>query len=432
MEAAHVARQASSGVEMGGELDRRSGGRGPDGLAPLENVSAGPHRMLVERLRTLRADSGLTYAELAGRLKEQGIVLSASRLSKFLNGHELPSRKQVAALHQVRDAAVGAPTAPNAVRETQQLLYAVLDADRMRKPLRAREFDLEEAQEQLEHQRAAAAAELGALRQELERERDHRRRAEGALRNLSEAAGDHYREIREVTADRDAALRRVAELEDQVQQGEALLRLREQEAEHLAQMVGETARELDPNGSADQPSMFPFPVGEVPPVIIELRDEGRDAEADEHLAEVCRTFPAHGIAELWQLFRKGSRKLDAHRLLVLSARLRTGVSLCYLYRTGAFRRERALLTVRGLEPSYEVQDALLKVMADETPLPELVQFVQACRERDDQEALDLLAPALTSHPAAFREALRQAGLKIPVKLVAPPWWAPWRRYRAAD
>ncbi|WP_328374621.1 hypothetical protein OHB13_00200 [Streptomyces sp. NBC_00440] len=70
-------------------------------------------------------------------------------------------------------------------------------------------------------------------------------------------------------------------------------------------------------------------------MIIELRDEGRDAEADEHLAEVCRTFPAHGVVELWQLFRKGSRKLDAHRLLVLSARLRTGVSLCYLYRTGA-------------------------------------------------------------------------------------------------
>lgn len=49
--------------------------------------------------------------------------------------------------------------------------------------------------------------------------RNHRQRAEEALRHLPDAAGDHSREIGEGTADRDAARRRAAELEDQVQQG---------------------------------------------------------------------------------------------------------------------------------------------------------------------------------------------------------------------
>jgi len=124
----------------------------------------------------------------------------------------------------------------------------------MRKPLRAREFDLDEAQEQLERQRAEAAAELGALRQQLEYERDHRQQAEEALRHLSEAAGDHAREIGEMTADRDAARHRVADLEDQIQQSEALLRLHQQEAQHLAEMVEETAREIAPT---DPPATCP-------------------------------------------------------------------------------------------------------------------------------------------------------------------------------
>jgi len=74
---------------------------------------------------TLRQETGLTYAELADRLKEQDIVLSASRLSKFLNGHEMPSRSRSLPCTACATTPWHAP-APDALRATQQLLYAVL------------------------------------------------------------------------------------------------------------------------------------------------------------------------------------------------------------------------------------------------------------------------------------------------------------------
>jgi len=87
-----------------------------------------PHRTLVEQLRTLRQETGLTYAELADPAQGTGIVLSASRLSKFLNGHELPQPQADHCPAPRARRRRGHAPAPDALRATQQLLYAVLDA----------------------------------------------------------------------------------------------------------------------------------------------------------------------------------------------------------------------------------------------------------------------------------------------------------------
>jgi len=129
-----------------------------------------------------------------------------------------------------------------------------------------------------------------------------------------------------MTADRDAARHRVADLEDQIQQSEALLRLHQQEAQHRPRWSKETARESPPT---DPPATCPPPqirrrhfrnnINAVPPLIIGLRDEDRGTEANELLAEACSTFPPRDIAELWQLFSQDGRKRDAQRLLLMAA-----------------------------------------------------------------------------------------------------------------
>ncbi|MDX3249469.1 helix-turn-helix domain-containing protein, partial [Streptomyces sp. ME18-1-4] len=234
------------GVAVGRELDagQAGTGKGSDELAVLDRIPDGPRRALVAQLRALREGSGLTVPELVQRLEQRGVALTASRLSDFLSGHEVPSRAQVTALHRVCEAAAGTDRDPDAVQETRRLLYAVLDAERTTKPLRAREFDREELREQLERVRVRTATELGVLRDELDRERALRRQAEDQLTVLIAAADDHAREIGETTAERDVARGRIAELEDQIRQHEALLRLHEKEARHLRAMAQETAQEI--------------------------------------------------------------------------------------------------------------------------------------------------------------------------------------------
>ncbi|OKI09243.1 hypothetical protein A6A06_00530 [Streptomyces sp. CB02923] len=383
--------------------------------------------MLVARLRTLREASGLTLAQLTQGLAEQDVVLSVSRLSKFLNGHELPSRAQIVALHQVCDTASEAACAQEAVRATQKMLYAVVDAERDKKPLRAHEFDVEEAREQQELLRAEAAATLGTLRAELEHERALRCKAEEALQRLAEQAGDHAREIGELTRERDAARLRVAELEDEIAQGEAVVRLRRSEARHLDEMAAETAREIARYDGTDLPPTAPsaaaLSVADLFALVEKLRDEDRDVAADSAVDTFCEQSP-DGIPALWEEFRGHSRRLDADRLLAAAARICGGVRLYHLCRTGTFRRIAYILnteTVTG--------DRLIDFIGDMAPAGELARFVKACHERDDQEALGFLADACRNRPEeAVREFCRERDLWMTASPPGRPRsrWAFWR------
>ncbi|MFD7665705.1 helix-turn-helix domain-containing protein [Streptomyces sp. NPDC059788] len=411
---------------MSPELGSGRTGRGPDRLALLDNVPEGPRKVLVARLRTLREASGLTLEQLRQGFAEQGVVLSVSRLSKFLNGHEIPSRAQIAAFHQVCDAEPETARAQEAVRTTQKMLYAVVDAERERKPLRAREFDVEEAREQQELLRVEAAAELGTLREELEHERDLRRKAEEALQRLAEQAGDHAREIGELTRERDAARGRVAELEDAIAQGEAVVRLRRSEVRHLDEMVAETAREIaryEGTAAPTAPSTAPRSVTDLFALVEKLRDEDRDATADNAVATFCDESP-EGIPALWEEFREHGRKLDAERLLAAAARICGGVQLYHLCRTGTFRR-----TAFILDTEVVTGDHLIDSIGGEAPVGELARFGKACHERDDQEALGFLAAACQNRPeAAVRDYYRERDLRM--NALSPgrprPRWQFWR------
>ncbi|WP_181362231.1 helix-turn-helix domain-containing protein [Streptomyces sp. MA5143a] len=393
------------------ELNAGRAKRGPDGLAVLDRLPEGPRRALVARLRRLREASGLTNEELVERLSAEGVTLSASRLSKFLNGHEVPSRAQVTVLHRLCETAGGGEPAPEAVKETQRLLYAVLDAERDTKPLRVREFDLAEARERLERLRVRTAAELRALREELEQERTLRRRAEEALDRLVTAAGDHARELGEITAERDAARRRIVELEERIRQHEALLRLHDHEARHLADMAEETAREIVRYGSPEPPKTpehAPDPavhVKELVALVERLRDEDRDEEADQALRRVCEGTPDL-VPDLWQAFREENRRLDAKRLLVYASLYCDGVTLYRVWQTEKFR------TWRSTYINGKRVEEFVPVIAAHAPFDELRRFVKACRERDESDALGILARRCRRRP--FREvlALRSAGLRI--------------------
>ncbi|MEN2424346.1 helix-turn-helix domain-containing protein [Streptomyces rimosus] len=398
----------------------------------LDNVPQGPRRLLVARLRTLRKASDLTLAQLSEQLTKQGVVLSVSRLSKFLNGHELPSRAQVAAFHQVCEAASGTACAPQDVRATQQMLYAVLDAERDKKPLRAREFDLEEAREQLARQRAQTADELDALRETLEHERALRCAAEEALQRLAEQAGDHTREIDELTRERDTARRRVAELEDQVRQGEAVVRLRQSEARHLDTMAAETAQEIARHIGEDLPAaqrpITYLSTGELLALVEGCRDEDRDAMADQILARLCAEAP-ETVPALWEEFRGNDRKLDAGRLLAAAVQNCSGVQLYRLWRTGTFHR---CLPFIG-DSTYVSGDDLIDVIGGKAPVEELKRFVKACRERDDKRALGFVASACQPRPEYAVQELRRgifldSAQPRPEFTQAAPrrWWEFWR------
>ncbi|GCD34736.1 hypothetical protein OEIGOIKO_02475 [Streptomyces chrestomyceticus JCM 4735] len=412
---------------MSPELGAGRTGRGPDRLALLDNVPEGPRKTLVARLRTLREASGLTLAQVTQGLAEQGVMLSVSRLSKFLNGHELPSRAQIAAFHQVCDAAPDTARAQEAVRTTQKMLYAVVDAERDKKPLRAHEFDVAKAREQQESLRAEAVAKLSALREEVAHERALRRKAEEALQRLAEQAGDHAREIGELTRERDAARHRVAELEDAIAQGEAVVRLRQSEVRHLDEMAAETAEETARYEEAalppTAPSTAPLSVTDLFALVEKLRDEDRDATADIAMDTFCDESP-DGIPALWQEFREHRRKLDAERLLAAAARICGGVQLYHLYRTGMFRRTAFIL---GTE--VDSGDHLIDFIGGKAPVGELARFGKACYERDDQEALGFLATACQNRPeAAVRDFYRERDVRMSASSPGrpQPWWRFWR------
>ncbi|SHI08893.1 helix-turn-helix domain-containing protein [Streptomyces sp. 3214.6] len=422
------------GVAVGRELDagQAGTGKGSDEVAVLDQIPDGPRRALVAQLRALREASGLTVPELVQRLEQRGVALTASRLSNFLSGHEVPSRAQVTALHRVCEAAAGTERDPDAVQETRRLLYAVLDAERTTKPLRAREFDLEELREQLERVRVHTATELGVLRDELDRERALRRQAEDQLTVLIAAADDHAREIGETTAERDVARGRIAELEDQIRQHEALLRLHEKEARHLRAMAQETAQEIarydspvlktpspettanatDVPNTPNAPNMRDARGGlevqevdvlKVVAAVERLRDEDRDHEADQVLSDICEAEPDL-LPVLWQAFRAGHRRLDAERLLVEAAQCCNGITLYRLWRTRTFLGTRHV----GLFPLHT--DHLMTAIGNHAPLDVLERFIKACRERDDQQGLRLLALNCTPLPVGEVLKLREVGL----------------------
>ncbi|MFF4922731.1 helix-turn-helix domain-containing protein [Kitasatospora sp. NPDC001261] len=366
------------------------------GLAPLDERLAEPERRCAERLRELRERTGLTSEELAERLG-----VDRTRLSKFLNGREVPRLETVTRLHRLAAECEGVEVSQAEAAEIRALMYA---AARVRSPLQAREFELAAAREDLDLHRAEAVQELADLQHELHDERKRRQEAEDALEDVVFRSRE---EVRALTEERDTALERIAQLEDQIRQAGAVLRLREREAGALDQITHATEAELaawESGGTGD--------LAGICATIAYLRDADEDDAADRLIGQFVLGHPVHYIVRL------------AHELNSMS-RFRESVTV----ENELARQGRPIDLFRWLsreDRQSEARLSLITAMAIAAPIEHLVRFHKACVDHGDmdmdfdlQKAMverkrvilrsngDYWTRELQSHLEALREALAQ-------------------------
>ncbi|MFD0410455.1 helix-turn-helix domain-containing protein [Kitasatospora sp. NPDC127116] len=287
------------------------------GLAELDERLSEPERRCAQRLRDLRDRTGLSSEELAHRLR-----VDKTRLSKFLNGRDVPRRELAARIHQVVAEQEGGEVSPEEVARTRKLMY---DAARIRSPLQAREFELADAREEIEHQRIRTNRQLDLLREELVAERRKRQAAEDALAALNVRARD---EVRALIEQCDAAARRVVEVEEEIRKAEALLRLQERDARAMADLSNATDAELLLWDQAEEVS-----VDELYQVLVDWRDYDQDEQADQLMEQLATSSDITLLHGLYEMFLDKGRKLDGQRILASTARSHDPVAVFYFTRT---------------------------------------------------------------------------------------------------
>ncbi|MFE7638902.1 helix-turn-helix domain-containing protein [Kitasatospora sp. NPDC057518] len=318
------------------------------GLAPLDERLSQPQRRCAECLRELRERTGLTSEELAERLG-----VDRTRLSKFLNGREVPRLEIATRLHRLAAECAGTEVSQAEAAEIRALMYAAV---RVRNPLQAREFELAAAREELDHHRAEAIQELADLQQELHDECKRRQDAEDALEELTFGSRE---EIRVLTDERDAALDRIVQLEDQIRQAGAMLRLRERDAETLDQITRATDAELalwESSGTGD--------LAGICATVVYLRDADEDDAADRLIEQIVLGYPVRHVVSL------------AHELNSMS-RFRESVMVEH----GLVRLRRPIDLFRwlsGEDRKSEARSNLITTLANVAPVGNLVRFHKAC------------------------------------------------------
>ncbi|MFD0399274.1 helix-turn-helix domain-containing protein [Kitasatospora sp. NPDC059811] len=350
------------------------------GLAELDERLSEPERRCAQRLRDLRDRTGLSSEELAHRLR-----VDKTRLSKFLNGREVPRRELAARLHQVVAEQEGGEVSPEEVARTRKLMY---DAVRTRNPLQAREFELADAREEIEHQRLRTNQQLDVLREELVAERRKRQAVEDSLADLSVHARD---EVRALTEQRDAAERRVVEVEEEIRKAEALLRLQERDVRAMADLSNATDAELLLWDQAEAVG-----VDELYQVLVDWRDYDQDEQADQLMERLATSSDITLLFGLYEMFLGKGRKLDGQRILAATARSHDPVAVFYFTRTlepskgeeqplTEFRVTRAqapVSLVHLLNPSPAMQWVrdVVPAFVLHAPKESLLRFHRACGE----------------------------------------------------
>lgn len=283
---------------------------------PLDDGLGTKEKAFAEHLRSLRDQTGMTSADLAAAL-----AVDATRLSRYLSGQSLPPPTLLTDLHRLLAGPGAESSVWEAARESRALLYAAAES---KGPLSARACEVAALQEKLGEQQTETDQALAELRDELERERDRRQQVEREIEWLRQTdAADRDERVRRLEAERDSALRRVAELEDQVTQTGAILRLQQGDIRHAAQMAEATADELErwedghgtlpaapkqqeegttrhwPSGPPRASGPAVTPEGDVQ-ALAGLRDTDRDDEADGLIDLIAlQRHPRH-VFYLWR------------------------------------------------------------------------------------------------------------------------------------
>ncbi|MFF9212968.1 MULTISPECIES: helix-turn-helix domain-containing protein [unclassified Streptomyces] len=383
-------------------------------LSPLRDDLKEEQRAFAEHLRALRERSQMTSSDLATALG-----VDATRLSRYLSGEDLPQPQLLTRLHQLlasRDAEYPLDTA---ARESRALLYA---AARSRGVLSARAYEIAELQEKLHEQQAETARSLAALQAEMHDEREHRRRAEeeiARLRRAGVAARDE--QIRRLEAERDSALRRVAELEELVAQTGALLQLQQRDAQRAEEMAEETQHALDRWEHGVEPPQqglgydpTSLEAEEVVEELDRLRDADEDEEADSLLAEVAERGDPVAVARLHGALEDAGRRADAAALLEAAARNCSGPHLRRLALTAVARSNDSDGTAGfqiTLEPA-PLGDALLPVVGRFSSGDTILRLAVAFAQRSEGQQLEALAFAAAARPRRDLQALRDGGLPV--------------------
>lgn len=410
------------------ELLRRQARRG---LGELDPELPEPARLCAERLRYLHGQTRLTSEEIAERLRARGLRVDKTRLSKFLNGREVPRPEFAVCLHEFLAEFEGASVSPDEVALTRKLMYAAAQA---RNPLQAREFELADAQHALESQRRHTEEQIAALQQELDAERSKRQAAEEALAALDIRA---RADVRELTEERDAAERRVMEVEQQIRQAKALLRLHVRDSRALMEMARATGAELLLQGLAIDTDN----IEDVCRAIIDWRNHDQDEQADELLEQFV--ISPWGTSDkpwesplfnLYSILRSKRRMLEAQRLIHAVVQLRDMTDLfeitssCFDNRT---------------DDSFEFDDEkawvrqVLTEMSTEASTESLLYFHRLMIESDEED----LAWALRRYVLRLRPEPREPGNPREIDLyrrahdesaMAMPEFHSWRQLRPDD
>ncbi|MFG2097296.1 helix-turn-helix domain-containing protein [Streptomyces sp. NPDC048612] len=395
-------------------------------LAPLSDGLGTEERAFAEHLRNLRERVGMTSADLAAAL-----CVDPTRLSRYLSGQSLPEPQLLTRFHQLLAGRDVVFCAEDAVREGRALLYA---AARSKGPLSARAYEVAELQEKMHEQQADTARSLAALQGELQEERDRRHCAEQEIERLRQAsAADHGEQVRQLEAQRDHALRRVAELEDLVAQTGSLLQLQQDDVRHAQEMAQATAGELQRWEDGEGPLLDQDEDGIVPWLdgggmtfesavekLAELRDRDQALEADLALRNIATETPPAVFGAFYRMLIGHGRELDAGRLLHSAAVVCDGLRLRQLLIGTNRLREVSVPLVAGLdsatglssytEKDTSCSDSLVRKIGIWTPTPAVAQLYRALSERSENSLRVELTFAVSDRTRGEKRELREAGV----------------------
>lgn len=373
---------------MGDQFPKRRGLAELDENLPLEV------RRCAQRLRELRERMDLPSYEVAQRLTGEDIRVDKTRLSKFLNGREVPRFVLAARFHQVLAEEEQTEVDPQELALTRKLMYeAALASNR---PITAREHEIADAAAKIEQERVRTAEALAALNRELEAERQLRQEAQEALEDLSSRTQE---QIEALQAQRDAAQRRIEELQDQVTRTEALLRLQTSDAGMMARAALETAAELARwEEGTPQPSVQNVTAGRFVDQVTQWRDNDEDQKAEAAIDLLCTGESVATVRAVWNQFGSSRRWLDQQRVMITLARL--GDPL------GLFRSVQNEIAFTDEIRRHDWTGSLLVALAEHGPPDTVRRFHKAARERGNDRLLAALNRQLIKRqPRATRRAL---------------------------
>ncbi|MFK4067460.1 helix-turn-helix domain-containing protein [Streptomyces sp. NPDC029674] len=400
----------------------------PRALAPLGADLGAKERAFADHLRGLRERAGKTSTDLAAAL-----CVDPTRFSRFLSGQSLPEPQLLTRFHRLLTDGEPDASTEEAVRKSRALLYA---AARTRGPLSTRAYEIAELREKLHEQQNETARSLEALQNDLQDERERRHRAEREIERLQQTRTVGSEEqLRRVEAERDHALRRVAELEDLVAQTGALVRLQQDDARHVQEMAQATEGELqaweDGVGSLPplQDGLVPWPselagitCQSAVEALAELRDVD-DESADQALHKIANEAPPETFGRFYRLLIDHGRRLDANRLLGRAAEYCDGLRLRQLVVGTQTLREAPGVTVGSGESTFTVPDstyednscgdALTRSIGWRTPAPQFIRLMHALAERGEHQPRGRLLRIAANRQRAERRLLREAGLPVP-------------------